>query len=193
MKECNPMANDLIVFNKPYGVICQFSAHDKHPSLKNYIDAPGFYPAGRLDTDSEGLLLLTDNGRLQAQIAEPKHGKTKTYWAQVEGRPDEAGLDLLRRGVDLGGFVTRPAQVRILEAGEPERLWPRRPPVRERKTVPDFWLEIAVCEGKNRQVRRMTAKAGYPCLRLVRVAVGRLNLFDLDLPVGQWRFSPHRP
>lgn len=181
--------NNLIVFNKPYGVICQFSAHEKHPCLKDYIEAPGFYPAGRLDTDSEGLLLLTNDGRLQAKIAEPKHGKKKTYWAQVEGSPDEAKLNLLRNGVDLGGFVTRPAQVRVLEAGEADRLWPRNPPVRERKTVPDFWLEIIISEGKNRQVRRMTAKAGYPCLRLVRVGVGRLNIFSLGLAPGEWRFS----
>ncbi|KPN74653.1 MULTISPECIES: pseudouridine synthase [Neisseria] len=185
--------NDLIVFNKPYGVICQFSAHEKHPSLKDYINAPGFYPAGRLDTDSEGLLLLTNNGRLQAQIAEPKHGKQKTYWAQVEGSPDEAKLNLLRNGVDLGDFVTLPAQVRVLDAGETDRLWPRIPPIRERKTVPDFWLEITISEGKNRQVRRMTAKAGYPCLRLVRIAVGRLNIFDLGLETGQWRFSSTKP
>ncbi|OSI16777.1 pseudouridine synthase [Neisseria dumasiana] len=185
--------NDLIVFNKPYGVICQFSAHEKHPSLKDYINAPGFYPAGRLDTDSEGLLLLTNNGRLQAQIAEPKHGKQKTYWAQVEGSPDEAKLNLLRNGVDLGDFVTRPAQVCVLDAGETGRLWPRIPPIRERKTVPDFWLEITISEGKNRQVRRMTAKAGYPCLRLVRIAVGRLNIFDLGLETGQWRFSSTKP
>lgn len=187
------MMNNLIAFNKPYGVICQFSAHEKHRSLKDFIDAPGFYPAGRLDTDSEGLLLLTDDGRLQAQIAEPKYGKQKTYWAQVEGSPDEAKLDLLRGGLDLGGFMTRPAQVRVLDASESSRLWPRRPPVRERKTVPDFWLEITISEGKNRQVRRMTAKAGYPCLRLVRVAVGRLNLFDLNLAEGEWRFASAKP
>ncbi|UOO81190.1 pseudouridine synthase [Uruburuella testudinis] len=185
--------DDLIVFNKPYGVICQFSAHEKHGCLKDYINEPGFYPAGRLDTDSEGLLLLTNNGRLQAQIAEPKYQKEKTYWAQVEGLPDEARLDGLRAGLDLGDFVTRPAKVRVLAAEEVQRLWPRHPPIRERKTVPDFWLEIKISEGKNRQVRRMTAKAGYPCLRLVRVAVGRLNLFDLGLDLGGWRFSEERP
>ncbi|MBF0804299.1 MULTISPECIES: pseudouridine synthase [unclassified Neisseria] len=183
----------LIVFNKPYGVICQFSAHEKHKSLKNYIDIPGFYPAGRLDADSEGLLLLTDNGRLQAQIAAPKHGKEKTYWAQVEGSPDEARLDTLRTGMDLGGFITRPAKVRVLPPQEPERLWPRNPPIRERKTVADFWLEITVSEGRNRQVRRMTAKAGYPCLRLVRVAVGRLNLFELGIEQGTWAWCRKMP
>ncbi|WP_373823432.1 pseudouridine synthase [Neisseria dentiae] len=184
---------NLIAFNKPYGVICQFSAHETHKSLKDYIDAPGFYPAGRLDTDSEGLLLLTDNGRLQAQIAEPKHGKEKTYWAQVEGSPDKTRLDMLRKGVDLGGFITCPAKVRVLPPEETARLWPRNPPVRERKTVPDFWLEITISEGKNRQVRRMTAKAGYPCLRLVRVAVGRLNLFELGIEQGAWVFCKTMP
>ncbi|MDO5638652.1 MAG: pseudouridine synthase [Neisseria sp.] len=185
--------NDLIVFNKPYGVICQFGAHEKHGCLKDYIDKPGFYPAGRLDTDSEGLLLLTNNGRLQAEIADPKYKKEKTYWAQVEGSPDEAKLDMLRQGVDLGDFVARPAKVRLLAAEETAHLWPRHPPIRERKSVPDFWLEIKISEGKNRQVRRMTAKAGYPCLRLVRVAVGRLNLFDLGLRLGEWQFAQARP
>lgn len=185
--------NDLIVLNKPYGVICQFSPHEKYRSLKDYVDLAGFYPAGRLDTDSEGLLLLTDNGKLQARIADPKFKQEKTYWAQVEGMPDENKLEMLRKGVDLGDFVTRPAKVRVLSAGEADRLWPRHPPIRERKTVPDFWLEIKITEGKNRQVRRMTAKAGYPCLRLVRVAIGGLDIFELGLPLGQWCFAPHKP
>ena len=185
--------NDLIVFNKPYGVICQFSAHEKHASLKYYIDASGFYPAGRLDTDSEGLLLLTDDGRLQAQIAEPKFGKEKTYWAQLEGSPDEAKLNLLRQKMDLGDFIARPARVRVLDTAETAALWPRQPPIRVRKSVPDFWLEITLGEGKNRQVRRMTAKAGYPCLRLVRVAIGRLNLFEQNLALGQWQYSNEKP
>lgn len=185
--------DDLIVFNKPYGVICQFSPHEKHQCLKDYVAQPDFYPAGRLDTDSEGLLLLTNNGRLQARIADPKFKQEKTYWVQLEGVPDEARLAVLRRGVDLGDFVTRPAKVRVLAEGEANKLWPRQPPVRERKTVPDFWLEVKIIEGKNRQVRRMTAKAGYPCLRLVRVEIGRLNIFELDLALGEWRFAPHRP
>ena len=185
--------NDLIVFNKPYGVICQFSAHEKHASLKYYIDASGFYPAGRLDTDSEGLLLLTTTGRVQAQIAEPKFGKEKTYWAQLEGSPDEAKLNLLRQKMDLGDFIARPARVRVLDAAETAALWPRQPPIRVRKSVPDFWLEITLGEGKNRQVRRMTAKAGYPCLRLVRVAIGRLNLFEQNLALGQWQYSNEKP
>ena len=185
--------NDLIVLNKPYGVICQFSTHEKYGCLKDYVVLPDFYPAGRLDTDSEGLLLLTNDGRLQAWIADPRFKLEKTYWAQVEGSPDEAKLDMLRRGVDLGDFVTRPAKVRVLEAGEADVLWPRVPPIRVRKSVPDFWVEIRISEGKNRQVRRMTAKAGFPCLRLVRVAIGRLNLFDLGLVLGQWTFAPHKP
>ena len=185
--------NDLIVLNKPYGVICQFSAHEKYGCLKDYVALPDFYPAGRLDTDSEGLLLLTNNGLLQAKIADPKFKQEKTYWAQVEGVPDEAKLDVLRRGVDFGVFVTRPAKVRVLNEGETDKLWQRQPPIRVRKTVPDFWLEIKITEGKNRQVRRMTAKAGYPCLRLVRVAIGRLNIFELDLALGEWQFAPHQP
>ena len=185
--------NDLIVLNKPYGVICQFSTHEKYGCLKDYVVLPDFYPAGRLDTDSEGLLLLTNDGRLQARIADPRFKLEKTYWAQVEGSPDEAKLDMLRRGVDLGDFVTRPAKVRVLETGEADVLWPRVPPIRVRKSVPDFWVEIRISEGKNRQVRRMTAKAGFPCLRLVRVAIGRLNLFDLGLALGQWTFAPHKP
>ena len=185
--------NDLIVLNKPYGVICQFSTHEKYGCLKDYVVLPDFYPAGRLDTDSEGLLLLTNDGRLQARIADPKFKLEKTYWAQVEGSPDEAKLDMLRRGVDLGDFVTRPAKVRVLEAGEADVLWPRVPPIRVRKSVPDFWVEIRISEGKNRQIGRMTAKAGFPCLRLVRVAIGRLNVFDLGLGLGQWAFAPHKP
>ena len=181
--------SDLIVFNKPYGVICQFSPHEKHRSLKEFIGLPDVYPAGRLDTDSEGLLLLTTNGRLQARIADPRYKTVKTYWAQLEGSPDEAKLDLLRRGVDLGDFVTRPAQIRLPEKSETDRLWP----IRVRKSVPDFWLEIRISEGKNRQVRRMTAKVGYPCLRLVRVGIGRLDLWQLDLAPGQWRPAPCLP
>ena len=183
----------LIMFNKPYGVICQFGEHEKHASLKQYIDAPGFYPAGRLDTDSEGLLLLTDEGRLQARIAEPKFKLEKTYWAQLEGSPNEEGLAMLRKGVDLKDFVTRPAKVRLLDAGETEVLWPRQPPIRVRQTVPDFWLEIKISEGKNRQVRRMTAKAGFPCLRLIRVGIGRISLFEENLVPGQWRYTEKLP
>ena len=183
----------LIAFNKPYGVVCQFSAHDKHQSLKDFIDFPAVYPAGRLDTDSEGLLLLTDDGKQQARIADPRHKTLKTYWAQLEGTPRAEQLALLQQPMNLGDFITRPAQIRLLADGETAKLWARQPPVRFRKSVPDFWLEIRIAEGKNRQVRRMTAKAGYPCLRLVRVGIGRINLFDLQLELGQWQICGQLP
>ncbi|TCP14889.1 ribosomal large subunit pseudouridine synthase E [Crenobacter luteus] len=172
----------LILLNKPYGVICQFSDHPTHPTLKSCVDVPGVYPAGRLDTDSEGLLLLTGEGALQHRIADPRWKLPKTYWVQVEGVPDDAALARLAEGVDLGDFVTRPAAVRRIA---PPALWPRHPPVRFRKTVPDSWIELVISEGKNRQVRRMTAKVGYPTLRLVRVAIGPWRLDGLE--PGQWR------
>ncbi|MDK4689489.1 pseudouridine synthase [Kingella negevensis] len=177
----------LIALNKPYGVICQFSAHEKHRSLKEFVPVPNVYPAGRLDTDSEGLLLLTDDGKQQARIADPRNKVTKTYWAQLEGTPDEAKLALLEQPLDLGDFIAQPAQVRVLSADEVAKIWQRNPPIRERKTVPDFWAQIQIREGKNRQVRRMTAKAGFPCLRLIRVGIGRVNLFDLGLELGKWQ------
>ena len=173
----------LIQFNKPYGVICQFSASGDKPTLKDYINLPSVYPVGRLDTDSEGLLLLTDDGRLQASIADPRHKLPKIYWVEIEGAPDETDLQPLRVGVDLGDFVTQPAVLSIMPA--PQNLWPRVPPVRFRKLIPTSWLEITICEGKNRQVRRMTAKIGLPTLRLIRVAVGNWTLGDL-VP-GKWR------
>lgn len=182
--------SELILFNKPYGVISQFSPHPKHPTLKAYLPQPDIYPAGRLDTDSEGLLLLTADGRLQHRIAHPKHHTEKTYWAQVEGQPNDTQLDTLRRGVDLGDFITQAATVRLLHAHETDRLWPRHPPIRHRISVPDFWLEIRIREGKNRQVRRMTARVGYPCLRLVRIAIGRINLFEHQLQPGQFKSIP---
>lgn len=168
--------SNLILLNKPYGVICQFSSHPLHPTLANCIQTPGFYPAGRLDTDSEGLLLLTDDGRLQNRIADPLHKLPKTYWVQVEGRPDAAALQQLAAGVDLGDFVTRPAEVEEIAAPQ---VWPRQPPIRVRKTVPDSWLALTIREGKNRQVRRMTAKVGLPTLRLIRVAIGPWRLDGL--------------
>ena len=173
----------LIQFNKPFGVICQFSPSGDKPTLKDFIALPNVYPAGRLDTDSEGLLLLTDDGRLQASVADPRNKLPKTYWAEVEGTPDEANLQPLRGGVDLGDFVAQPAAARVI--AEPLNLWPRLPPVRFRKNVPTSWLEITICEGKNRQVRRMTAKIGLPTLRLIRVAIGNWTLGDLT--PGNWR------
>lgn len=177
----------LIAFNKPYGVICQFSPHEKHRTLKEFIDVSNVYPAGRLDTDSEGLLLLTDDGQQQARIANPRFKLVKTYWAQLEGKPDNDKLALFRQPLDLGDFIAKPAQIRLLNQNEITQIWQRDPPIRVRKTVPDFWLQIQISEGKNRQVRRMAAKVGYPCLRLIRVGVGRINLFDLDLNLGQWQ------
>ncbi|WP_296676568.1 pseudouridine synthase [Novosphingobium sp.] len=173
----------LILFNKPHGVLCQFSADgsDK-PTLARYIAMPGVYPAGRLDTDSEGLLLLTDDGQLQARIADPRFKLTKTYLVQVEGQPDEAALDALRQGVQLKDGLTRPAEA---EAVSPPDLWPRDPPVRFRKTVPDSWIRLSIREGKNRQVRRMTAAVGLPTLRLVRWQVGDWSL--TGLAPGEWR------
>lgn len=173
----------LILFNKPYGVLCQFSADgsDK-PTLADYVQVPGVYPAGRLDTDSEGLLLLTDDGRLQARIADPTFKLPKTYLAQVEGEPDEAALEALRRGVELKDGRTRPAEAQAIPAPE---LWPRDPPVRFRKTVPDSWLRLTIREGRNRQVRRMTAAVGHPTLRLVRWQVGGWSL--AGLAPGDWR------
>ena len=173
----------LIAFNKPYGVICQFSPSGDKPTLKDYVDVPNVYPAGRLDTDSEGLLLLTDDGVLQARIADPRRQIVKTYWVQVEGEPTDLELAPLRNGLDLGDFVTRPAAAKLLPP--PAGIWPRDPPIRIRQNIPTAWLEIAIAEGKNRQIRRMTAKIGYPTLRLVRVAIGSWTL--AGVPPGKWR------
>ena len=173
----------LILFNKPYGVICQFSPSGDKPTLKNYINIPDVYPAGRLDTDSEGLLLLTDDGILQARIADPRYNLTKTYWAEVEGAPTDEALRPLRQGVNLGDFVTQRASVSLIKA--PATLWPRNPPVRFRQAIPTNWLEISINEGKNRQIRRMTAHIGFPTLRLIRAAIGKWHL--ADIAPGEWR------
>lgn len=172
----------LILFNKPYGVVCQFSGDGTRPTLADFVDVRGVYPAGRLDQDSEGLVLLTDDGRLQARIADPKFKLPKTYLVQVEGDVSEQALAKLRSGVLLKDGTTRPAGAEAIESPE---LWPRDPPVRFRKTVPDGWIRLTLREGRNRQVRRMTAAVGLPTLRLVRWQVGPWALDDL--PLGQWR------
>ena len=173
----------LISFNKPFGVICKFRPEAGRLTLADYINVSNVYPAGRLDTDSEGLLLLTDDGVLQARIANPRHKLAKIYWAQVEGTPTEAALTALRNGVDLGDFTTKPAGARLIN--EPANLWPRDPPIRYRAKIPTTWLELTLREGKNRQVRRMTARVGFPTLRLVRAAVGLVSVDSLAL--GAWR------
>jgi 23S rRNA pseudouridine2457 synthase len=175
----------LILFNKPFGVLSQFTDRGTpaaRPTLSGFIDLPGVYPAGRLDQDSEGLLLLTDDGRLQARIADPKFKTAKTYLIQVEGDADEAQLEALRRGVKLKDGLTRPAEAELIPAPP---LWPRDPPVRFRKTVPDCWLRLTIREGRNRQVRRMTAAVGLPTLRLVRWSIGEWSVEGLD--PGRWR------
>ena len=174
----------LIAFNKPYGVLCQFTDRSTPPrsTLADFGLPPGVYAAGRLDADSEGLLLLTDDGALAHRLTDPRHKQPKTYWVQVEGSPDAGQLERLRQGVLLNDGPTLPAQVRLLE---PPGLWPRDPPVRVRKSVPDAWLELTLREGRNRQVRRMTAAVGLPTLRLVRVAIGAYRLEGLA--PGRWR------
>ena len=173
----------LICFNKPYGVLSQFTAEGRWRGLKDFIDLPGVYVAGRLDADSEGLLLLTNDGRLQARISDPRFKMEKTYWVQVEGVPDAAALQALRQGVQLNDGPTRPARASLLPAPGP--LWQREPPVRVRQAIPTSWLELVISEGRNRQVRRMTAAVGYPTLRLIRAAIGPYTL--QDLAPGTWR------
>jgi len=167
----------LIAFNKPFGVICKFRPEPGRRTLADYISVANVYPAGRLDTDSEGLLLLTDDGALQARIANPRHELAKVYWAQVEGAPTEAALTQLRNGVDLGDFKTKPVGARLID--EPNGLWSRDPPIRFRAKIPTAWLELTLREGKNRQVRRMTARVGFPTVRLVRAGIGQISVHGL--------------
>ena len=179
----SPHVSKIVFLNKPYGVLSQFTPEGKWRALDAFVPVKGVYVAGRLDADSEGLLILTDDGKLQARIADPKHKLEKTYWAQVEGIPDEAALDRLRAGIALSDFTARPAKGRLID--EPAGLWPRDPPIRYRAAIPTAWLEIRISEGKNRQVRRMTAAIGYPTLRLIRAAIGAATL--AGLAPGQWR------
>lgn len=172
----------LILLNKPYGMLSQFTDAGERPTLADLLDLPGVYPAGRLDRDSEGLLLLTDSGQLQHRLAHPRHKTWKTYWAQIEGIASSEALERLRNGVELNDGPSLPARVRSIE--EPA-LWPRLPPIRYRASIPTAWLEIRIREGRNRQVRRMTAAVGLPTLRLVRVGVGPWRLDGLQ--PGEWR------
>jgi 23S rRNA pseudouridine2457 synthase len=174
---------DVILLNKPYGVICQFSPSGSHSTLKDLVDVPGVYPAGRLDTDSEGLVVLTGDGALQHAITDPRHKLPKTYFAQVEGAPDDAALDPLRMGISLSDFRARPAEAELV--AEPEWLWPRIPPIRSRQAIPTAWLCLTLREGRNRQVRRMTAAAGFPTLRLIRYSVGSWTI--AGIAPGAWK------
>lgn len=168
----------VVLLNKPYGVLSQFTGPPGVPTLAAFVDIPGMYPAGRLDADSEGLLVLTDDGRLQARISDPRYESWKAYWVQVEGLPGEDALERLRSGVRYGDVTTAPARARIIV--EPEAIWPRDPPVRFRRAIPTAWLEIEIREGRNRQVRRMTAATGFPTLRLIRHRVGPWDLGTLS-------------
>lgn len=179
----------VVLFNKPYGVVCQFTSDGTHPTLKDYLPQPDIYPAGRLDADSEGLVVLTDDGALQHRIADPRHKLAKTYWVEVEGIAGMDALDALRAGVRIKGYTTRPADVRTAEP--PPWLWERVPPVRFRKSIPTSWLVLRIAEGRNRQVRHMTAVVGLPTLRLIRDAIGPWSLAGLQ--PGEWRSASADP
>jgi 23S rRNA pseudouridine2457 synthase len=172
----------IILFNKPFRVLSQFTTGADKAVLADYIDIPGVYCAGRLDYDSEGLLILTDDGRLQQRLSNPKYGKEKGYWVQVEGEPAGSDLAKLRRGVALKDGMTRPARLELIP---PPSVWPREPPIRVRRHIPTSWLDVAITEGRNRQVRRMTAHIGFPTLRLIRYRIGDWSLGDL--PTGRYR------
>jgi len=176
----------LILFNKPFGVLCRFTEPDGRPTLAYHVRVPNVYPAGRLDADSEGLLLLTDDGALQARLTDPRHHVEKVYWVQVERVPTEDALAQLRAGLRLKDGPTRPVRARLID--EPPSLWPRDPPIRRRAAIPTAWVEIALTEGRNRQVRRMTAAVGFPALRLIRAAVGAYGLGGLR--PGEWTEAP---
>ena len=178
----------LILLNKPFGVISQFSEHEKHPPLSNFISEKGFYPAGRLDHDSEGLLILTDEGNIQHCISHPKHKQPKTYWVQVEGEITDEALTSLENGVRLKDGTTLPATA--IKISEPD-VWPRDPPVRYRAAIPTSWCKLTITEGKNRQVRRMTAAVGFPTLRLIRYSIGEFTIDGLS--PGEWRKIPTPP
>jgi 23S rRNA pseudouridine2457 synthase len=190
----------LILFNKPFGVLSQFTSEENRPTLKEYIKIPHVYPAGRLDHDSEGLLLLTDDGQVQHHIAHPAHKLPKTYWVQVEGAPNSYALTKLRQGVELNDGMTQPAEARLIAA---PKLWERDPPIRSRQNIPTQWIEIVISEGKNRQIRRMTAAVGHPTLRLVRVKIGNWTLEGIEpgkykveainLPANAPGARPNRP
>jgi 23S rRNA pseudouridine2457 synthase len=172
----------IILFNKPYGVLSQFTDQDNRPTLKDFISVPNVYTIGRLDKDSEGLLVLTDNGKLQHQHAHPKHKVWKTYWVQVEGIISQEALQCLTKGVELKDGLTKPAKAKLINM---PKVWQRDPPVRVRKNIPDCWIELKIQEGRNRQVRRMTAKVGFPTLRLIRAAIADWRLDNLQ--PGQWK------
>ena len=174
----------ILLFNKPFGVLSQFTAESNQKTLAEYIQRKGFYAAGRLDKDSEGLLLLTDDGNLQQSIANPKFSKSKTYWVQVEGSMDKNAIHQLCQGIELKDGLSKPAKARIID--EPD-LWLRDPPIRKRQNIPTSWIELSISEGRNRQVRRMTAAVGYPSLRLVRVRIADWELGDLQ--PGEWRLA----